>query len=413
MESADKPYNFLEAYLDFNSGNEAPRNYHIWCAFVAVAAAVHKRVFVRTGFLQFYPNLYVGLIGSQGSRKTTAKDIMMDIFTEAFPEYPILASVQSREDIIKYMNEDNNKIVFTDHAGKEMVVRPVVGFINELMNFFSVDPTKSVQFFTDIYDQKRFKSSTIKRGLEDLVNPCVNFLACSTPDWIIDNMKGNIISGGWARRIVYVYETVRGEPVAFPERPAGYEAMVRDMIVHLQRIANVTGEFAWDSDAKEFYDKWYVNMMKNPPEDKMMAGFYESKHAQVLKVCMCLALMHWPVELRITLPRLQQAIAHVDVLEGNMPKLFAAAGKNEMQVPMMEALDMLEKAPGHIIPEKTFRRLLSKNVQPHQIESLLLHMKQVDEIRIIDVKTPGSEGVKKCVITVAEYNRRLAQKEKP
>ena len=396
------PYNFLHQYLLFNSGNEAPRNYHIWTSFILTAAAIHKRVYIPVGMLKVHLNIYVGLVGSQGSRKTTAKNVGLDLFTEAFPDYPILSSVQSREDIVRYMNEDCNKFTFTDHTGCDVSVRPIVGFINELMNFFSVDPTKSVQFFTDIYDEKRFKASTIKRGLEDLVNPCVNFLACSTAEWIIDNMKGNIISGGWARRIIYVYETDRQDPMPFPEYPENHVAMFKEMVDHLRRISQLAGVFEWDEDAKAFYSEWYIEMYKNPPADKMMAGFYESKHIQAIKLAGILALMAWPVVLRITKEHFQQAVAFLDVLEANMPKLFAAAGQNYLAAPQQYAIEALHKAGG-AIPDKAFKKLLCRDLAPMEVEQLIRQMKDCEDLYFLDIRT--SDGVMRRYAANREFYR--------
>jgi hypothetical protein len=400
-------FDFIQQYTYYNSGNEAPRNYHLWCAYIMLAAAVHKRVYVPVGQLKIAPNLYVGLIGSQGSRKTTAKDSAMDLFTETFPDYPILSSVQSREDVIKYMNNEENSFKFTDIEGKEQIVRPVVGFINELMNFFSVDPTKSVQFFTDIYDAKRFKSSTIKRGLEDLVNPCVNFLACATPEWIIENMKGNIISGGWARRIIYVYETARSKAIAFPERPPGYTEVALALMEHLRLVSQTTGVFEWDEDARAYYTEWYEHIHSNPPADKMMAAFYESLHIQAIKVAALLALARRPIQLRITKDNFELSVACLKVLEKNMPKLFAAAGQNELSVPIQTALDALEKAGG-AIPEKLFRKLMSIDLEPRRIDDLLRHLKNTEEITIADFKTKDGV-VRKFVMLMDFYHQKMQE----
>ncbi len=382
---SQEKFDFVNEYLSFNSGNECPRNYHIWSSFVILAAAVHKRVYVPLGYFNVYPNLYVGLIGDMGSRKSTAKDIAMDLFTETFKDYPILASVQSREDIIKYMNSDACKFSFVNEEGQTVEVRPIVGFINELKNFLSIDPAKSIEFLTDIYSSKRFKSSTIKRGLEDLENPAVNLLACETPEWITDKMKGKIISGGWARRIVYVYETKRSAPIPFPKRPDEYQQIWNRLKEHLIEVSQVSGKFEWDADAAEWYSTWYTQMRNNMPDDKMMAGFYESKHDQATKLAMLLALGTKPIRLRITKENYIRAVAHLDILEENMPKLFSAAGRNELSVPMQLALEILEKNGGWV-PEKVWKRLMGKDLDPMEIQQVLRFMQETDQVVVQTVE---------------------------
>lgn len=381
-------FNFLQTYLELNSGNECPRNYHIWSALVLLSAAVHKRVYVEQGYFRTYPNLYVGLIGDMGSRKSTAKDIASKLFQLTFDHYPILASVQSREDIIRYMNQDDNTFKFVDRQGVEQTVHPLVGFINELKNFLSVDPGKMIEFLTDIYSTPRFKSSTLKRGLEDLENPCVSILACETPEWIVDKLKGKIISGGWSRRMVYVYETIRADPIPFPTPPNDFlekSLMLRD---HLIRVSQAIGEFRWDPDAKDFYAKWYTNMRRNMPDDKVMAGYYESKHDQLLKVAMDLQLAEDPTNLVLTKRNLMLGISFLDVLEVNMPKLSVAAGRNDLAGPTQAILELLNIKDGWI-PEKSLKIAVQKDLSPIEVIQVLRSLQETDQIVIGDVDFPA------------------------
>lgn len=405
-----QPFDFLTEYLTFNAGNECPRNYHIWSALTILAGAVHKRVYVPQGYFTTYPNLFVGLIGDMGSRKSTAKDIASDLFQEAFPDYPILASVQSREDIVKYMNSDACLFLFKDEKDTEIKVRPIMGFINELKNFLSVDPGKMVEFLTDIYNTKRFKSGTIKRGLEDLENPCVNLICCETPEWITDKMKGKIISGGWSRRIIYVYETDRAEPIPFPQRPEGHAEMWARLKNHLVKVSTATGPFEWGPDAKEWYAEWYSKMRRNMPDDKIMAGYYESKHDQLLKVAMLLALSHESMARVITKRNLELGLAMLDALEKNMPKLSQAAGRNELNVPIQFAMELLEKKGG-MIPEKAFRRILGKEMSPMEVQQVIRFMKETDQI-VQDKVKDVQEVVRDMIMLPSKHKELKEQQQK-
>src|SRR5947207_6720036 len=93
---------FIHSYLEYNANNECPVEYHIWSALVVLAATTQRRVFLRHGYFDIHPNLYVTLVGKQGFRKSTAKDIARELFTSTFPNIALAASVQSREDIIKF-----------------------------------------------------------------------------------------------------------------------------------------------------------------------------------------------------------------------------------------------------------------------------------------------------------------------
>lgn len=362
---------FLQDYALYNSGNECSRNYHIWSALVVLAATTGRRVSCRWGYFDIHPNLYVVLIGKQGFRKSTAKDIARDMFIEACPDIPVGASVQSREDIVKFMASEACLRAYTDETGSPIEYRPMVFFVNELKNFLSIDPGKMIEFMTDIYDRKFFDASTIKHGLQKIVNPCVNFLACETPVWIIDKLKSNIISGGFARRVLYVYETVRGPKITFPTITDEAKAARERCILHLQKLPSICGEFVWTDAARKFYDKWYQGI--KPPEDEVMAGYYESKHIQLMKVAMLLALAEKEPKLVLTEQLLQLALVLLDEIEINMPKLSVAAGRNELAIPQQRIMELLKECKGYM-REKQLKIVIGKDLNPTEIFSLLRHL---------------------------------------
>lgn len=398
-------FDFIKEYLAYNLGNECPRSYHTWAALVAIAAAAHKRFHIHWGYFDIYPNIYVGFVGDQGkTRKSSARDIMVDLFQSVFPDYPIGASVESCQVIIKTMASDACLFSFKDHNDTIVEVRPMLLVINEMADFFSIDPAKMVDFLTNIYDRKHYKSVTIKRGEEEVNNPCMNILACATPKWIQERMKGSIISGGFARRIIYIYEMERTARIPFPEKPVGADVMWKNLQTHLRGIGESSGLFSWSPDAREFWAKWYTSIVF--PEDDIMSGYYESKHIQVLKVSMLLALTRAPLSLILTQELLELAIAHLDAIEGNMVRLTRGSGRNELAIPIQNALDLLEKTDGWL-PEKTFRRLLGKDLSPMEIIQVMRFLQETDQLFIQKVNDGTVERV--MVMTKEKYEKRRKQ----
>ncbi len=405
-------YDLVQEYLIFNSGQECPRNFHLGGIFICIAAAVHKRVHLlltdnieEGSFVKTYPNLYIGLIGPQGGRKSTGKDHALLLFTEVFPDYPIMSDTQSVEDIIRYMNRDENKFATPDPNGGVKNVRPIVGFINELKMFLSIDIYKSVSFLTDCYSKNRFKSGTIKRGLEDLENPCLNFLACEVPEWITDKMRANIISGGWARRFLPIYEMEEGDPIPVPKRPKGFVEMWGQMKKHLHEISLVHGVFTIDSDALAFYIAWYNQNFHKKYDSPILKGFSRSKHDQVFKIAMILALAKQPIELRITLDNFRIALAFVDSLEPNMRKLYGASGRNEFGPAMQYAFDILDKEGGWM-SEKSFRHMMGRDLKPREISEVMNYLeKETGQIYIQEVLF--ANNVKRIMVMTADkYDRK-------
>lgn len=389
--------NFIQDYLTYNQNNECPKNYHFWTAFSILASAVTRKLVVYQGYFRIRPNLYIGLIGTQGGRKTTAADIGREIFRKALPNHPIGNSTMSAQRIIEFMSSDECARAYTDHEGITIEYRPITLFVNEMKNFLSVNPAQTIAFLTDIYDRDFFDSGTIKRGLEAIYNPCVNFLGCETPDWIIENLKRSIISGGFARRIIYVYETEEPKRIPFPSiTPEMEEARAR-CIAHLQKISTIAGVFEWEPEARKYYAHWYTTFKRS--DDAIMQGFDSSRHVQVMKLAMLLAVAEYNPRLILTAANLDYAVKFIDVIAGNMPRLSIAAGRNELALPQQQLTEMIE-AHGGLMPEKEVLRRGGKNLTPNELSMVLNHLVNSDQLERKIFKWPTPESPARVMLLI-------------
>ena len=50
-----------------------------------------------------------------------------------------------------------------------------------------------------------FKKISKHAGNDDVVNPWINIIACTTPAWIAGNFPEYMIGGGFTSRCVFVY----------------------------------------------------------------------------------------------------------------------------------------------------------------------------------------------------------------
>ncbi len=397
----DMAFNFIQEYLTFNSGNECPRNFHLWTGLFLLSAATQKRIHIDLGYFKVYTNLYACLVGKQGSRKTTAKDIGSSLFTDAFPDFPLGSDVQSREDIIRFMASDECLYSYVNEENVMVEYRPYVVFVNELKNFLSVDIYKTIAFVTDIYDSTIFRSGTIKRGLEELKNPCVNILACETPEWITEKLKGQVISGGFTRRMIFVYETEEGPRIPFPTRPDDHKIMWKRLKNHLDKVSKIVGKFEWTVEAREFYARWYIDLKF--PEDDMMAGYYRSKHIQAFKVAMLLGIAEEEPSLIMTKDRFELAVSMLEVLEPNMAKLAESSGQNKLAIPMRRAIDLVMASNG-MISDKLLQSKLSKDLQPMEIFSVLKFLTETEQLVRAKV-TDANKVERQMYMTKEKYNQ--------
>lgn len=349
-------------YLLYNEGNECPRNYHIWSFLVLMSAIVGKRTKItiseegKKSYFDIYFNLYAGLVGPQGNRKSVACDLAYAMLLDVIPDYPVSASVMSREAIAQFLDEEKGKInsrAYKTESGFAVEYKPFAMFINEMDNFSSINPIAMIQFLTDIYDRKFFKVITKGAGTDTIVNPFITMIGCCTPEWVSENLKGKVLKGGFCRRMIWVYETEH-QRIAFPTVTPEGELALERVKVFLRKLKDqpLKDEFRWTPDARKWYRTWYHDL--KPPNDPIMAGYYESKHIQMLKTAGLYSLCESPICV-LEVRHLEMSCASLDALELNMPKLSEGVGRNELAHHTVKTLEVLEMAGG-IMPEKELDR---------------------------------------------------------
>lgn len=395
---------FLKDYLYFNSGNEAPENYHIWSSLALISSVVSRKVYMDWTQSRVYPNLYICLVGRQGSRKSTAKDIARDILEDHFPEIPCGADVTSSQAITKRLADSDCTVAFTDEFGASVEIHPCSFFINELKHFLGISPQNMLEFLTDIYDRKFIKTDYKNSGMDIIPNPYIVMLACETPEWILSKLKTEIISGGFARRLIPVFESKKrcNIPEPFMDEDMA-KAKVR-VVETLKKAKGLVGPMSWEPEAKKFYDEWYMGL-KNP-DDPLMEGFYSSKHTQILKVAMLLTAVEYNDRV-LRKEIIEVSMALVERIEPGMCLLYKGAGRNELAQPTERLLTWVTSRGG-IVSEKEFRLTADRDMNPREAYSVMQHLQQTDQIRILEETLPS--GMKRKMIATLAKATELAGK---
>jgi hypothetical protein len=269
-----------------------------------------------------------------------------------------------------------------------------------------------IEFLTDIYDRKYFDASTIKRGLEKIPNPCINILACETADWIVDRLKSKVVTGGFSRRMLYVYvlrPTNTNDIVCIP-RPVVTDTarLAKERVLRqLEKIPSCVGEFVWTPDGERAFDNFYRETKFSFNEDPVIQGYRETKDVQLLKLCMLLALAEENPRLQITEPLITQGLAVLDTVEENLAKLSVAAGRNELAVPMQRVTEILAQNNG-IMPEKKLMQKLLRDLSPYEQQIVLPFLRQTDIIVTKPMDLDGN-GVTKMYTMLPEVWTKLQQ----
>jgi hypothetical protein len=393
---------YLEDYLSFNTGNESPENFHIWSALCLASAVISRKVYIDWGQSREYPNLYVCLVGRQGMRKSTAMRIARDILEDHFPEIPLAADVSSSQGISKWLSSDECMRGFTDENGIAVEYHPGAFFINELKHFLGINPQNMLEYLTDMYDKKTFKSMYKNVSSESYPNPYLIVLACETQDWILSKLRMEMISGGFARRLIPVFERNKRCAIARPYITTEGIATRARVIERLKEAKKLVGPFIWDSDAHQYYDSYYAKLQKTVPKDALMEGFHSSKHTQILKIAMILSVLEYQ-SLRLTTEMIIIATGLVDRVEPGIEELYKGTGRNDLAVPT-ERLIQWVVARGGYVTEKEFRIVAYRDMDYREAMNVLEHLKKTEQLIHCRMNVNGTP--REMIMTPEEFKKR-------
>lgn len=349
---------YISNYLQFTSGTESPLQYHQWSCLSSLSVLAGRRFWFNLGPIRFYPNLYVVLVGHPGVKKSSAmdraKDVIRGVNQESPQKIPIAAAQATKEFIAKAMSNEKfqGKRFFKNNGITEEYNQYAI-FATELTQFIGVNPIGMLDFLTTVYTEKVYDCDTKGQGSDLVVGPYITLLACLTPEMLKGFLKMNILTGGFARRTVFVFGS-SGGIIPIPSFTPAQAAAQQQCIHHGKRLQQYSGEFLFGPDAKEWYENWYTKLHTNITEVAKPAteGWYRTKHEILFKITMLIALSEFQDGSPMLLETGHFEIAEKRFLlpmEQNLERVFEGAGINpnaQAAVQICRMLEALDKPMG-------------------------------------------------------------------
>lgn len=308
------------------------------------------------------PNLYILFIAQAGrARKSTTANYAEDLLDE-IPNITKAPELITKEELLRQLARSSDASM--------SIAAPEFG---EFMVKSGVD---MYGFLTNAYDgKKKLGAATITRAHDFAERPCVNLLGATTPEWVAANMPESVIGGGFASRVIFVFEErVRRRKLIYDD--VDYEAleeMKSALLADLLHISQqIQGDFSFDEEALAFVKDWYATTSnEDEVKDYKLQGYFERKPAHVLKVAQLLHVAYSD-ELIIHKRDLEQAIQIVELVEKKLPETFQSIGKNPFNTEVKRILGFV-KQNGRVY-ERDLKREFRHAALPKQLDELILDL---------------------------------------
>lgn len=321
---------WLTAFCDYAKFGEAPRRMYFWTGVSALAGALRRKVWIDQAYFKWHANFYIILVAPPGivSKSTTAS-VGMSLLRR-------VPGIHFGPDVVTWPALVTSFEEFKEGFELRGSLYPMSAMTLESSEFGNLlDPTdkRMVDLLVALWDGKQgtFKKQTKFSGDDNVENPWINLIACTTPAWIAGNFPDYMIGGGFTSRCVFVYAEEKSQYVAYPGQhvPSDILATADNLVSDLTHIStNLTGEYKLSKEAIAWGEAWYKHHYLNRPvglDDDRFGGYIARKQTHIHKLAMILAASRGD-DLVVSYENLALANTMVSDLEADMPLVFGKIG---------------------------------------------------------------------------------------
>lgn len=384
---------WLQEYLEYTIGNEAPEEFHLWVALTVLGSAIKRKVMMDHKFYKIYPNLYTILISPPGvCRKTTSADIGRSILAEAVPDLTIFSEKITPEALAKALSRSHiSERPETKGLRIEAKAQGLL-FAPELTMFLGREQYNEplVIFLTRLYDcAKETAYESIKHGKIPLHEVFVALLGCTTPTELPQAIPASASGGGFMSRLTCIYKssTPRCYPIPVMENPALRELLV----IKLRRFSEeCEGQFVMSSEGEDWFVPYYMKW-KNDVEADGEKSTAQREPYILLKVAM---LMNIAEErgFRLDSDVLARAKGILDSASGGARDMSGLIDSNDRGKNQTRIYTFIRKRGGIVQRSAITRYMYGKVRSIKEMDEAIDFLKTAQLIREFRARPPGGVG---------------------
>lgn len=352
---------WLSAYVQYASCNEAPKLFHFWAGVSAIGGALRRKVWFDQVLFQLTPSFFIVFVGppaviTKSTTMGTALGILRDVPGIKFG--PDSTTWQKMCETLADSLEE------FQHGDDMVPMSPLTFASGELGSLVDLRDSGMVNFLIEMWDGKKgYEKQTKTSGDDSISAPWVNILGCTTPTWIAENLTENAAGGGFTSRCIFIYGDRKERRVAFLKDIAGdkHPADRLTLLQDLEHIATrLVGEYELEPAAKAWCTSWYDRLWDDeysPDNPEWLNGYIGRKQAHHLKLSMVMAAAQRD-ELVLTLDDVQLADVMLRQIEPSMQRVFARVGRSRDAVEVDKLMEVLARR-GEMPFEEAFRILMT------------------------------------------------------
>lgn len=426
---------FLNDYLRMVEDTESPRLFHIWSAVSGLAACLGRRCWFQLGPLKVFPNQYISLVGTPGTRKSTAMNLMAkNLRKSTGVKFAPTDTAGQRQGLVKAMageteaetqvfvdgvsTAENNSLrglvfdrleeIELHEVDPEFVTHSadkhhILVKATELSRFLGQNNIQMLDFLVPMWDGEDYDYQT-KAGVTVLTNPLVNLISCTTPVSIHHSMPPAAGGQGFLSRMILVYGTSKYKIVPTPTEPSEDDVLLIREVFN-RAYSDLEGEFTETREGQSFRESVYS--MPLEITDPRFGYYHERRQDHLIKLAMALCASHG--KQIISLGDYQEAHRILRATERGMPDALGEFGMNPLAALKQAILEHLRHNGATQVDE--LRGMFHRDARMAEFTEAVSDLTRLNQIGMTSMPTGQSVLMAKSGFKNAEDEmmRALAQ----
>lgn len=383
---------FFSSYLEYTDNTESPKIFHRWAAIAGIGAFLGRQYYFQHGHFTIYPNVYSMLIGSPGTRKSTAIKLMRKILVET--GYNTIAADKSTKEkfLLDLAGEKDEGALATP---EELLDQNLFGDSNaqdcemfimadEFNDFFGNGNIEFISLLGTLWDYSGVYRNRIKNGKSvSINNPTVSILGGNTPTGFSIAFPTEILGQGFFSRILLIYGEPNGKRIPFPKPPDPDQT--RAIVETLRTIKQTAyGAATLTPGAQKLLERIY--QLPNAIDDVRFESYSTRRFTHLLKLCLITSAS-----------RGANGITEGDVIGANtvlsyteqlMPKALGEFGKAKHSDVTHKIVQLLDSTSRVLTYKEIWKHVSSDLEKMSDLSTLLQNLATADKIQLV----PGGSG---------------------